>query len=212
MEIKSNIKPASMVLCSLALAFILSSCSYIANPLNSRVMMRSGTLPVKNFSTSGSLQIAKPVKLSPPIPDNPTPAVGFLGVPSRFGITKLVIDTDSNSFKLINSLTGEIKNGIIRYINSAPKGVFRVSLKQKHPVWYAPDQYFQARNLETPHEFSPERYRKGALGEYAIFLDSGVTLHTSPVFLAEERGIAFRAKDLQNIYETLSFASYVEIR
>jgi hypothetical protein len=49
-------------------------------------------------------------------------------------------------------------------------GNYNVILKQKRPLWYAPDNYYTERNLPLPGEGASERYLKGALGEYAIYL------------------------------------------
>ena len=60
---------------------------------------------------------------------------------------------------------------------STPRGMFRVQLKQKDPVWILPDWYFVERGEPVPHPDSPTRRRPGELGTSALFLGEEIAIH-----------------------------------
>ena len=91
-------------------------------------------------------------------------------------------------------------------------GSFRLTLKQRNPLWYAPDSYFTSRNIEVPAPGDRARFRRGALGDFAVFLDRTTALHSGPVWSTDIGGLRLEENDLSRIYYQLEIGSYVEIR
>jgi lipoprotein-anchoring transpeptidase ErfK/SrfK len=60
---------------------------------------------------------------------------------------------------------------------STPRGMFRVQMKEKDPVWILPDWYFVERGEPVPPEDSPKRRMPGALGSSALFLGEEIAIH-----------------------------------
>lgn len=60
---------------------------------------------------------------------------------------------------------------------STPRGMFRVQVKQKDPVWFLPDWYFVERGEAVPPPDSPVRRREGELGTSALFLGEEIAIH-----------------------------------
>lgn len=60
---------------------------------------------------------------------------------------------------------------------STPRGMFRVQVKQKDPVWFLPDWYFAERGEAVPPPDSPVRRREGELGTSALFLGEEIAIH-----------------------------------
>jgi hypothetical protein len=91
-------------------------------------------------------------------------------------------------------------------------GTYQLALKQRTPLWYAPDAYFAARNLPVPAPGDRSRFRRGALGDFAIFLDKQTALHSGPVWSGDIGGIRMEENDLSRIYYRLEVGSVVEVR
>ena len=64
-----------------------------------------------------------------------------------------------------------------RWDFSTPRGMFRVQVKQKDPVWFLPDWYFVERGEPVPPADSPSRRREGELGTSALFLGEEIAIH-----------------------------------
>jgi hypothetical protein len=87
-----------------------------------------------------------------------------------------------------------------------------VLLKQRNAVWFAPDEYFAARGLEVPAENSRERYLKGALGDFVVYLDEDMALYSGPVDVPEIAGVRLDPNDLARIYYLLPVGAKAETR
>jgi hypothetical protein len=72
--------------------------------------------------------------------------------------------------------TLRVKN--VKHSLPHPSGAYHVTLVQDAPRWYAPDSYFERRNISVPPAGSALRYLKGALGLGSIFLELGSNLAT----------------------------------
>lgn len=60
---------------------------------------------------------------------------------------------------------------------STPRGMFRVQLKEKDPVWTVPDWAFIERGEPIPPRDSPKRKEKGMLGTTALYLEEEIAIH-----------------------------------
>jgi hypothetical protein len=93
-----------------------------------------------------------------------------------------------------------------------PAGSFHLILKQRNPLWYAPDSYFTARNLTVPAPGDRSRFRRGALGDFAVFLDKKTALHSGPVWSSDIGGLRMEENDLSRVYYQLDLGALVEVK
>lgn len=91
-------------------------------------------------------------------------------------------------------------------------GVSSVAHKQSDPLWYAPDSYFSSRLQEAPAAQSRDRYRRGALGNSAIFLNADTPIHSGPVSSDEIGGARLSSSDMEILFPLIEIGSKIEIR
>jgi hypothetical protein len=91
-------------------------------------------------------------------------------------------------------------------------GSFPIVLKQTEPVWYAPTRYFRSRGLAVPEEGRKERFRRGALGTKALFLDGQTPIHDGPVWSDEIGGIKLDSEAMTALFDALQVGSRIEVR
>lgn len=60
---------------------------------------------------------------------------------------------------------------------STPRGMFRVQLKEKDPIWRVPDWAFVERGEPIPPLDDPRRREPGMLGTSAIYLEEDIAVH-----------------------------------
>lgn len=60
---------------------------------------------------------------------------------------------------------------------STPRGMFRVQLKEKDPVWIVPEWAFIERGEDIPPLSDPRRREAGMLGTSAIYLEEDIAVH-----------------------------------
>lgn len=68
------------------------------------------------------------------------------------------------------------------------------------------------RQLESPPQGDKQRYRRGALGDFAIFLNQDTPLHCGPIWLGEIGGLRLSEADLSRLYYQVETGSVVEIK
>ncbi|MDD2942516.1 MAG: hypothetical protein PHC51_06045 [bacterium] len=80
-----------------------------------------------------------------------------------------------------------------------PAGDYEVMNTAENPLWYASDAYFSSRHLPVPGQSDLSRYRSGALGNNAVFLNESVTIHSSVIWSSEVGGLQLPDQDLQGL-------------
>jgi L,D-transpeptidase ErfK/SrfK len=60
---------------------------------------------------------------------------------------------------------------------STPRGMFRVQLKEKNPVWIVPEWAFVERKQPIPPLDDPRRREEGMLGTSAVYLGEDIAVH-----------------------------------
>jgi len=60
---------------------------------------------------------------------------------------------------------------------STPRGMFRVQLMEKDPIWRVPDWAFIERGVPIPPLEDPSRNEPGMLGTTAIYLEEDIAIH-----------------------------------
>lgn len=148
------------------------------------------------------------VALSRPVPQSVTsdpmrPMLGFMPSSSSTASRALVIDRDSGKVSLIVSGV-EVGVGNGPALRELPAGNYRVKLVQQDPVWYAPDSYFELRQVPVPEQFAAERFRRGALGSRAIFLDNDIIIHSSEAWDDTVGGLQIPDESLARFFDGLS--------
>ena len=99
---------------------------------------------------------------------------------------------------------------------STPTGVFEIGRKKEDPLWYAPDWYYVERGLPIPPAYSDERYRRGMLGDYALYLSDEIAIHgtedESSVGRASSHGcLRMRNADIAVVFPLVQLGTRVDI-
>ena len=210
---------------SLFLALLLlSGCSYLsANSLKkSSVDEANG-----RFLSSGT------IILSQKVPDNPdgiavardeleekatpvmAPLLGYFPPAASYlpaeNETWLEIHRDTRKLLLFKgkSLIKEIDaEGMV----SIKDGDYYLQHKQKQPLWYASDEYFNKRRLALPTTEDRLRYRRGALGQYALYPTMTFPIHCAPVWSDDVGGLRISSTDLSSIYYMLPVGAPIVVK
>ena len=183
-----------------AMAFILFVAACSKNP--------SAGNDEKSWLPSGQITISKqaPQVTAP----NSLSMLGFLPVLGTHTGIWLSIESKNNNVKLMDG-SRVIASGTAESIDDIPPGTYQVLHMQKDALWYAPDRYFQRRSLSIPSQGARDRFRRGALGEYAIFINKDIPIHSGPVSLDEITGIRLKTQDISKIYYQLQVGSIIEV-
>lgn len=137
--------------------------------------------------------------------------LGFLPQKSRSADHWLAINKSTRTIEVMNgdqALISLKSEGV----EQLQPGRYQVIHKQKDPLWYAPDKYFTSRLINVPPEGSKERYRKGALGDFVVYFDPALPIHSSPVPSDEVGGVRLGSTDMSRLYYSLDIGSVVEVR
>ena len=94
----------------------------------------------------------------------------------------------------------------------ATPGQYALQHKQHNPLWYAPDSYFQKRNLEIPPAGHRLRYRRGALGEFALYPTTTFPIHSAPVYDEDVGGLRISRADLATLFQTLPLGATIVVK
>ena len=97
-------------------------------------------------------------------------------------------------------------------VDKLKRGRYQLVLKQRNPLWYAPTSYFAARHLDVPAEGDRARFRRGALGDFVLFLDKDTPVHSGPVWTEDIGGLRVDESSLAKFYYLLNVGSTVEVR
>ena len=155
------------------------------------------------------IAISRPL---PPISSIQASSVlGFM--PFYYGHTGpwVLIDRGTKSIALMDG-QNKVYEAAGTGLEELKPGSYEVMHKQKSALWYAPDEYFMNRHLAMPAEGSKDRYRRGALGEYAIFIDQDTPIHSGPVWTKEVGGVQLSEPDISRLYYKLEVGAPIEIK
>lgn len=162
-----------------------------------------------NWLRDGMIAISRPV---PSVSESPSTLLGFMPVGKQIRLGSWVsIDRAS---RLISIMEGDRQTAVLSGdgIDSLKPGIYRVLHKQKNALWYAPDSYFSARALPVPAQGDRSRFRRGALGEFVVYLDKTTPIHSGPVWSEEIGGARIDESELSRLYYSLDIGTQVEIR
>lgn len=188
----------SRFLLVVALFIGLSACARQAAPA-----------PATDWLSDGSIVISRPLPAAGALAMQPV--LGFIPIYRSHTGTWLSIDTSARSMALMEgdkALFSASGQGIER----VRPGSYQLLHKQTRPVWYAPDSYFTERALPVPSQADSVRFRRGALGDFAIFFNKDTPIHNAPVWSDDVGGIRMSDTDITRIYYTLDIGSEIEVR
>jgi hypothetical protein len=90
-------------------------------------------------------------------------------------------------------------------------GSFKLIHKQRHPLWQAPADYFRKRNLPVPPEGSSARLLKGALGDFALFINEKTPIHSGATWSEDVGGIKLSDSSLAQLYYRVEVGTSIVI-
>lgn len=149
-----------------------------------------------------------PQKILAPLVGYFPPAVTYLPADNE---TWLEINREN---KMIVLYKGK---GVIKEIQgegsvSIAPGDYYLQHKQKQPLWYAPNDYFAKRQLSVPSANDRLRYRRGALGKFALFPTTTFPIHCAPIWTEDVGGLRVSATDLSSIYYMLPVGAPIVVK
>ncbi|HQH29108.1 MAG TPA: L,D-transpeptidase [Oligoflexia bacterium] len=170
----------------------------------SHVIPEKQSSPVRELASGGD---ADPKLMAPLIGYFP-PSLGYLPADNE---TWLEIVRESKKLVLHrgNSVVKELQaEGAI----DLSPGEYYLQNPLKDPLWYAPDEYFKKRKLRVPPDGDRMRYRRGALGKYALYITTTFPIHCGSVWTEDVGGLRVSTADMSAIYYMLPMGTPVIIR
>ena len=177
-----------------------------------------------SFLQSGTIVISRqmPVPSSAPIAGEQehsgrplTPIVGYFPPTSGFLPSEneawVQIDTIRKVIEIFRGQTMVKEMRGEGNISLAP-GQYTLQVKQKRPLWYAPDDYFTRRKMQIPPAGDRSRYLRGALGGFVLYPTTTFPIHCGPVWTDDVGGLRVSRGDLSAIYYMLPVGSPVIVK
>lgn len=143
------------------------------------------------------------------------PVIGFTPVHATFqpADNEIWIELERES-TMIRIFKGKEKIKEIKgegKISLAP-GEYPLQHKQKSPLWYAPDEYFEKRQLRVPPRGDHFRYRRGALGSFALYPTMDFIIHSGPFWSDEIGGLKLSETDLSSIFSIVNVGAAIVVK
>jgi len=163
---------------------------------------------------SGSWLKQGSIVIAGPLPAASSPSartlLGFL--PADLGAhgVWLSINTGQGLARLMRGDT-EIQAVKIQAASDIKPGTYELLHKQKDALWRASDEYFTNRGLPVPPPGNQNRYLRGALGEFVLYLDRDTPLHNAPAWSKEVGGIQLSDDDIARLYYRLEVGTLIEV-
>lgn len=195
---------------------VASGCSVLGGDFSSS-SQSAGT-----WLRDGSIAVSRPVPSQNALNSsgsmngqNNDPLLGFMPTKQAVESTRqgswLLITRSSRKIEVVqDGKTTTVISG--DGVQSLRPGTYTIAHKQETPLWYAPDQYFALRDIEIPTNNETERFRRGALGTAAVFLDADTPIHNGPVWRDEIGGVRIDDQGMLALFNTLKVGDAVEVR
>ena len=183
---------------ALTIAMICSACAGTDSAERDKAFLQEGSIviarpaPEKSFFSADSL-------------------LGFLPVRAAHAGSWLSIDKEAGKLAVKNG-TDTVAEFSAEGLDQLATGSFQIVHNQRNPLWYAPDSYFEARNLELPPEGDRARFRRGALGDFVIYLNKTTPIHAAPLWSTEVGGIRLTSDDISRLYYSLQVGDPIEVK
>jgi hypothetical protein len=184
---------------------VLLTCASILTLLSCSFGSPSST---REFLADGSLMISR--SLPPPAAPQNTTTLGLLPTYGAHTGTWLLIDTGARTASLMEGDTATVV-APAEGTDTVRPGRFQLLHKQRNPLWYAPPSYFQQRQLPVPPEGDRARFRRGALGDFVLYITKEIPVHSGPVWTDDVGGIRLDDTSLSKMYYMLPVGAPIEI-
>lgn len=163
----------------------------------------------RNWQRDGGIIVSRP---APAIsPASQQRLLAFMPVDNQHTGHWLEIDTTSNSLSLMDG-DSQIASITSDNLKSLIPGTYTIAHKQVNALWHAPDRYYQMRNLPVPAPGSTDRYLRGALGKYVIYLNADLPIHSGPLDLSSVSDVQIDEQSLSKMYYHLDIGGVVEVK
>jgi hypothetical protein len=143
------------------------------------------------------------------------PLVGFVPVHASFQPADnevwMELERESSTIRIFKGKE-KLKEIVGKGKISLAPGEYPLQHKQKNPLWYAPDEYFEKRQLKIPPRGDHFRYRRGALGNYAIYPTMDFIIHSGPFISEEIGGLKVSDSDLSSIFSLINISSPIIVK
>ena len=165
--------------------------------------------PERSMLADGSVMISRPAPALAPM--EKLSSLGFLPLyPSPTG-NWLLIDTQKKTASLMEgdrlALVADAKG-----TDALRPGRFQLVYRQRNPLWYAPASYFERRKLPVPPEGDKARFRRGALGDFVLYLTKEIPIHSGPVWSEDVGGVKLDDMSMTKMYYMLPVGATIEVR
>lgn len=186
------------------------SCSNLYKDARASLNSNSFALWTKanTFQGSGSITYVKQV---PKASDKLNNLEQQLFALKNYSGPALIIDRIAGTVELQNNKQIVQKIEGLSNLGRLSGGKFNIREKQRDPVWYAPDEYYQKRNLPVPAYNDKSRLLRGALGDYALFLDNDTIMHDGELWTSEVGGIRLKEQELAKLFTQIDVGTPVII-
>ena len=190
------------------LALLLVGCSTTTTPLTPSNVQTAETQKSQT-SLGGYISLNR---IAPAV-SSPASLLGFMPNPagSDESTPWLKINTEAGTIQLMNGGQVVEETKIEGKLPIQP-GSYTVKHKQRSPLWYAGDDYFLSRGLSIPEAGDKERYRRGALGDFALFVDNDASIHSAPVWTPEVGGLRIDDEKMKKIYYSMDVGATVTVQ
>lgn len=138
-------------------------------------------------------------------------ALGFVPTEAVHDGSWVSIDSNSGVVRLMNG-SNEVRSGLAEGAKSIRSGTFQLRHKQRSALWHAPETYFSSRGLSVPANGAKDRFLRGALGEFSLFIDKTTPIHSGPLWTPELGGLKVDENLLSSMYYSLEVGAPIEIR
>ncbi len=180
--------------------FLSSGSITLSYPINTEINSANNSSRLDNYNSD---KITKNSNLTESDSIRYAPIAGFFPPLASFNPADneiwIEINGENQEIRLLKGKE-QVKSLKFKGKLSLAPGEYPLQHKQKNPLWYAPDEYFEKRQLKVPPKGDTFRYRRGALGKYAIYPVSGFAVHSGPFWSEEVGGIKTSEADLASIF------------
>ena len=158
---------------------------------------------MNNYNQNGMIAISESL---PTIKSDLSPQiVTFLAADNKIDGNWLLVDTRRRTLSIKNGDT-TLDTVDIQGNMGVRNGMYRVFYKEEYNIWYD-----YSRNMTPPEQFSKERYVKGALGNFAIFLSENIAIHDSKISTFDVQGLRIDSNDIKKVYSSLKSGALVRV-
>lgn len=206
----SRISPIKTALLAVSILG-MASCGALSASSSSRRDVQTGLNGVPNaWLNDGSIAISRP---APGVAEpSEKSMLGFIPTlnASHTGAW-LAVDTKKQTLTLMDG-ESVVQESLGDGVETLKPGTYQIIHMQRNALWYASDEYFSKRNLVVPSQGDKSRYRRGALGDFVIFLDKETPIHSGPIWADDIGGVRVEENDLSKIFYLLKSGAAVEVK